>query len=480
METITIDGMDEHDFRHSIEDMLRLDQIDEAIAKLRVLLEPYAGEGGILPPRFLEVSCDSVEFSGWPRLASRLSYHDRPGHPISAIGVALADARTLGGPGPSGGRLAPFIKTFYFSDDAYPFTDATRDDLLDGYTREGFGWQGDYQASDATLSVKGIDDLHGAIVELEDRLFDSPNPTDEHFRAGAIGACYLAALIHQSLRETIRKQGLPRPLCVLAACDGVYPFFDAPVAGCDECEAEPAAELAPELASALAEDDEEVWPNELEDALPADEDERDDPAAESSLLDMISRKGTKSPVMVLAEGDAEEAARFNDIAEAELIVVDAASGAQRPLLGTHAAHLPAWDGLDPDAGSGVLSALIAGSRSRPLPGAEEAPDDPGDRPSDPLDADALPPMDADVPAIAMPDMAGPDTVGPSDTELVEAEAGPPDLSFMAEPQAVAATGIVTGRGLRNRLNLVQPDARNTARWDIGAIVDRVRRWFLQL
>lgn len=156
METITIEGMDEHEFRFSIEDMLRLDKVEEAVERLRGLLEPYAGDDRILPSRFLRVSADDLEFAGWNRLADRLYNHDRPGRPISAIGVAMADYRSLGGRGPTHGWLAPFIKTFYFSDEAYPFSDATRHDLLDGYTREGFGWHGDYQATDATLSVKGV------------------------------------------------------------------------------------------------------------------------------------------------------------------------------------------------------------------------------------------------------------------------------------------------------------------------------------
>lgn len=314
METITIDGMDEHDFRYAIEDMLRLDQVDEAIARLRVLLEPYAGPGGLLPSRFLEVTSDDVEFAGWHKLASRLHHHDRPSFPISAIGVALADARTLGGPGPASGRLAPFIKTFYFSDDAYPFTGATRDDLLDGYSREGFGWQSDYQATDATLSVKGIDDLHGAIIELEERLFDKTAPSDDEIRAGSIGACYLAALIHRALREAIRKNGLPRPLCVLAACDGVYPFFDAPVAGRDEAPA-----------------DTDEWPNELEGAVPAEGNPQEDgedgePAedipGEASLLSLVHHLTAKKPVMVLAEDEMREAANFTEMAAAQRMVFD--------------------------------------------------------------------------------------------------------------------------------------------------------------
>ena len=313
MEIITIDGMVEHDFRHSIEDMLRLDQVDQAVEKLRLLLRTCAGDGAILPSRFLDITCRDVGIIGWHRLADRLLDHDRPNHPISAMGITLADARALGGPGPSQGRLSPFIKTFYFSDDAYPFSDATRDDLLDGYSREGFEWQGDYQATDATLSIKGIDDLYGAIIELEDRLLASQNPPAEEIRAGTIGACFLAALIHQALRDTIREKGLPRPLCILAACDGVYPFFDAPVAGSDECTIEKLAEptvavdpVEPEGASLVEDDDE-----------PAEE-----LLAEASLLTLISRKGLKAPVIVLGAEDAREAERYSEMAGAQRLGVD--------------------------------------------------------------------------------------------------------------------------------------------------------------
>ena len=106
-------------------------------------------------------------------------------------------------------------------------------------------------------------------AELEDHLLDRSNPPEEMLRAGTLGACFLAALIHQSLRDTIRKQGLPRPLCVLAACDGVYPFFDAPVAGWDDC-----------LAEAANAEQAQAWPGNPED----DSVEEDGLAGAGSLL----------------------------------------------------------------------------------------------------------------------------------------------------------------------------------------------------
>lgn len=317
METVAIDGMDEHEFRHSVEDMLRSDQVDDAVERLRTLLEPYAMGGGYLPARFLDITPDEVGVAGIDKLASRLANHDRPGFPITAIGVVLADARVLGGPGPKNGRLAPFIKTYYFSDDAYPFTEASRDDLLEGYTREGFGWQADYQATDATLSITGIDDLHGALIELEDRLLDLAEPPQEAVKAGSVGACYLAALIQRALRDAIRREGLPRPLCVLAACDGVYPFFDAPVAGWDEAGGA-SAEEALDGADAAAED---IWPDETEDRVELAPAERGGVEGEGSLLSIVSRKGTKAPALALSEDDAREAVRATEEASAQQLVI---------------------------------------------------------------------------------------------------------------------------------------------------------------
>lgn len=346
MEIVTIDGMVEHDFRLSIEDMLRLDQVDEAVERLRGLLETCVGDGGVLPARFLQVTADYIEIGGWNRLGERLKDHDRARHPISAIGVTLADYRALGGPGIRDGRLAPFVKTFYFNDDAYPFSEATRADLLDGYSRDGFEWQGDYQATDATLSIRGIDDLYGAIVALEDRLLASAAPGEAEIRAGTIGACYVSVLIHQALRDVIRRKGLPRPLCVFAACDGVYPFFDAPVVGSDAYapeEAYPHLVGAGELAPA---DDAE-----------SDDDPGDEPPGEASLLSLFSSPRTKAPVMVLCEEDALESERYSEMAGAQRLGID---DAHAPFTATdripEPPHAASADG-EGDAGWGEADLL---------------------------------------------------------------------------------------------------------------------------
>lgn len=447
METITIEDMDEDSFRHSVEDLLRYDRTEEAIALLRELLEPYVRQSRILPERMLEITAQDIEFTGWARLAERLRNHDRPSFPISAIGVALADARTLGGPGPQGGRLAPFLKTFYFSDDAYPFTGATRDDLLDGYSREGFGWQGDYQATDATLSIRGIDDIHGAIIALEDRLLETSHPSAEEIRAGTIGACYLAVLIHHSLRETIRRQGLPRPLCVFAACDGVYPFFDAPVAGWDESEPAAATEDLP--ASADADD---VWPSEIDEAVASGEPA--DSAAEGSLLSIVSRKGTKQLALAIGDEDRAEAERFTAEASASRLVMTDDSALRGLFHGIAAAPLaplpvepfdeaetamPAQPVPEPE----TLAPRAFTAPAEPLAANRQAPDPAADW------QDERPARQAAEPAA----LAQPGPADSATTVYTTYDPLDPRTRFLLAEQSGA---FPTGRGLRQRLQADQP------------------------
>jgi hypothetical protein len=232
--TIAIDGLNEEEFRRSIEGRLRRGQIDEAIERLRVLLRPYAGPGRILPERFLTVCAADFALVGWDQLGDRVRRHDRPGKLITALQIAF------GWPGEdvpqpdAEGRLHPLIEVGYYNDDAFPFSASARDDLLDGYSFYGCSWADDSQASDNALSLVGIDDLHGALAELEARLLVSEEPDEEEIRAGSLGACLLSVLLFQAVKDMIASAGLPRPLCVMAGSNGVYPYFDAPVVGMPE------------------------------------------------------------------------------------------------------------------------------------------------------------------------------------------------------------------------------------------------------
>ena len=298
MTTIDIDGLSEEEFRRSIESRMRQGLSGKAVEKLRVLLAPFAGPDGILPERFLTVESTDLSLGGWDALGDALRRHDRPGRPITALSI------TFGWPGDdvpqpdAEGRLSPLIETGYYTDDAFPFSHSSREDMLEGYSYHGCTWTGDYEATDTALWLTGADDLHGALALLETQLLATDEPDEQGIRAGSLGACLLSVLLFQAVDARIAQGALPRPLCVMAGSNGVYPYFDAPVAG------------FPEDARKAAEDADDVVV--VDAGVPA-------PRYSSLLVTGIPR-AQKRAVLVLAETADEEAsriARLRGIAHAE-------------------------------------------------------------------------------------------------------------------------------------------------------------------
>ena len=231
MTTIVIDGLNEEDFRRSVQNRLREGRVAPAIARLRALLAPFTGPDGLLPERFLKVQPSDLVFVGWDSLGAAISRHDRPGRPVTAVTIAFGWAGEEIPVPDAEGRLHPYLETAYYNDDAFPFSQSSREDLLDGYSSDGCTWGGDCQATDTALAVHGIDDLYGSLAALEANLLATDEPDETGLLAGSIGACLLSALLIEAVKGQVAQHGLPRPLCVTAGSSGVYPYFDAPVAG---------------------------------------------------------------------------------------------------------------------------------------------------------------------------------------------------------------------------------------------------------
>lgn len=285
---IAINGLDEEDFRRSIETMLRQGEAEGAARRLRALLAPYAGDDQILPKRFMSIAARDLAITGWKHLEEHLARHDRPGHPVTAISLCHTHLpENL----QSKARRKPHFETGYYSDGSFPFSQSTRDELLEGYSAFGCVWSGDCEASDSALSLAGADDLYEALAELEDKLFAERKPNPAEIRAGSVGACYLAVLLYCALRDTVVREGLPRQLCVLAGSNGVYPYFDVPVTGIEQDVVRP-AELLHEL-----------------NAGPTREAERGTAQYASLLMSSIPR-AKKRAVLVLEESADETAVRI--------------------------------------------------------------------------------------------------------------------------------------------------------------------------
>ena len=122
MSSIVIDGVSEEDFRRSIQNRLREGKASTAVIRLRALLSPFAGPGGVLPERFLTVEAADLILTGWDALGEAAARHDRPGRPVTALSFAFGwPGEDLPQPD-AHGHLPPFIETSYFNDDSFPFS----------------------------------------------------------------------------------------------------------------------------------------------------------------------------------------------------------------------------------------------------------------------------------------------------------------------------------------------------------------------
>ncbi|MFM6931363.1 MAG: hypothetical protein ACKOUT_03865 [Novosphingobium sp.] len=296
MESITIDGQHEDAFRQSIEDMLRRGLADDAAKHLRTLLQPFTGEGAPFPARFMAVSYEDIEISGWEELDEGLKKFDRAEQPVTGICLSFGDPEGRA-PVPDGaGLMSLTVETAYFSDEAFPFSESDRNDLLDGYSSFGCQWAGDCEGVDHAIAFRGVDDLYGALAVLEQRLLSSESPDPDEIRAGTIASCYLSVLFHKALRDNFAKRRMGRPLCVLTANNGVYPSFDAPVLSCDEYLAGGEVVAVAAATALLPVDQGSVAP-----AHAALDDEEG--AEEASLLSIGIKRSAKKLALALAEGD---------------------------------------------------------------------------------------------------------------------------------------------------------------------------------
>ena len=385
MTTIAIDGQSEEDFRRAIETDLRHGRDNAAIERLQRLLAPYAaGPNGILPERFLTVTAADLALRGWSYLGECIARHDRPNRPVTAISIAFAWAGEEPPEPDAQGCLNPHVETGYFNDAAYPFSQSGRDDLLDGYSLHGCNWAADCEASDNALSVDGIDDLHGALAQLEAQLLASEDPDEDAIIAGSLGASLLSALLFQAVGQRIAADGLPRPVCVTAGSNGVYPYFDAPVAGMPES-ARRAAEKADE--------------EEADTGVPG-------PRYSSLLMTGIPR-AQKRAVLVLAETEGEMAVRIARLrGHGEGGDGESQTPALPPLPEPSPVALPAspllskkspqhnWDFRD------MLGPPSAGLDAVHEPAPEPAPEPADDWPDEPADQAASEPIPFESPEAA--------------------------------------------------------------------------------
>jgi hypothetical protein len=110
--------------------------------------------------------------------------------------------------------------------------------------------------------------------------------------------------MHQAVRDSIRKHGLPRPMCVMAASNGAYPFFDAPVMSSEEYLEGSGVEPVTNGVGQDSVDGEDAF---------ASERAEEASSGYESLLSLSIRRTDKKPVLMLDSAEAAADARANEL-----------------------------------------------------------------------------------------------------------------------------------------------------------------------
>lgn len=222
---VTVDGMAEDAFRHSIETMLREGRADEAARRLKVMLSDHCGENRALPGNFLRLSLREIAFAGWHLIAETISELDQAGEPVSAIAFDLNLEPFAPLPGHE-----PSIDTFFYFDNAWPFSECDRSALLEGFDDRGPVWQSEHaDTNSGIIAISGLAEASAALASLKRTIDEDAADKRQAADAWMLGACYLSVLFHIAVRDMVLSGGLPRPMAVLAGNDHCYPNFSAPV-----------------------------------------------------------------------------------------------------------------------------------------------------------------------------------------------------------------------------------------------------------
>ncbi|MEJ2002229.1 MAG: hypothetical protein P8X77_12695, partial [Maritimibacter sp.] len=112
--------------------------------------------------------------------------------------------------------MEPGLETNYFNDEYYPFSTASRLDLLGKSESRGTPWQGNFVDIDNALEIRGLAQLHTAIHSRGISPMMPMVNVPAGFADVLIGTGYLLLRFHQSLARDGQKNGLPRPMPILA------------------------------------------------------------------------------------------------------------------------------------------------------------------------------------------------------------------------------------------------------------------------
>ena len=220
--------------RRTLERLMRNGFAEDAADRLEDAIGALQDLGHPIVPLCHELARHGIGIEGWERIAEGLTRLYKSDQPITALSIDLS----AHGDGAMG---EPCIETVFYTDEAFLFSEASREDINAGYDGENSVWAEAFAGSGDYISTVGLAEMHVALTQLH-QLMETDEADGADRDAWFIGSSYMAVLLHLAIRDVLMVRGLPRALAILVGSNDYFPCFDAPVVSIGEYR-----QIAPDL-----------------------------------------------------------------------------------------------------------------------------------------------------------------------------------------------------------------------------------------
>jgi hypothetical protein len=165
----------------------------------------------------------NVAISGWPELAERIELHEGD-TPITGLTVAIGNDSDLAFE--KGRLLSPYMMLGLYTDEAWDWSNATREVLLGECAGEMPGWAGTDEDLEAFLEIDGLAPLNTALIHSKQRHFIREGGETQaplRYVEYVVGCWWRALRFHHAVAAAEAAHPLPGRVTILSGMVDMRP-----------------------------------------------------------------------------------------------------------------------------------------------------------------------------------------------------------------------------------------------------------------
>ncbi len=180
-----------------------------------LLADSIAAVDGEIARLCRELRREDVVLTGWEDLVAAIELHE--GEPIAGLTLAIANELDLAFE--KGQTHEPYVMLGLYTEEAYPFSAASAEQLLGECRAETPAWAGHDEDVELYLAVEGLGPLNTALLFHKQRHFfrdDNPAQAPLRYVDYVLGCWWRALRFQQAVAAEYARHGLPGGIPAIA------------------------------------------------------------------------------------------------------------------------------------------------------------------------------------------------------------------------------------------------------------------------